>query len=66
MFVPVQRMVFPLGSPQALFAVRLAEELTRRRNDYAVTRDGKRFLVSAVQPYRPPLKVKLNWTANLR
>ena len=64
--MPVHRMVFPLGPPQALFEVRLAEDLTRRRNYYAVTRDGKRFLVSAVQPFRPPLKVKLNWTANLR
>jgi hypothetical protein len=54
------------GPPQELFQVPLHVGLMTHRNDYAVSRDGKRFLFS-VPPVSPPvITVRLNWTAALQ
>ena len=57
------------GVPLALFPTALgtgANQLVNQR--YAVTKDGKRFLVSATpqQSRVAPLTVVLNWTATIQ
>ena len=56
------------GTPRALFDVQMPEQTPPYPTDYAVTMDGKRFLVNTVvdQPARPALTVILNWTAELK
>jgi eukaryotic-like serine/threonine-protein kinase len=46
-----------------LFHIMLNSKLTDHRNDYAVSRDGKRFLISTPSPNPPPIIVRANWTA---
>jgi Tol biopolymer transport system component len=55
---------FQAGVPQALFASHAAGAVQGRRQ-YAVTKDGKRFLVLALQPAAgsAPLTVVVNWLA---
>jgi DNA-binding winged helix-turn-helix (wHTH) protein len=53
------------GSPRELFQISLQVSLKNHRNDYAVSRDGSRFLVSVPPQNPPPITVRLNWTAAL-
>ena len=57
---------FKAGVPQALFAFRLGAPTFNQV--YAVTKDGKRFLVNArpQQSSAAPLTVVLNWTAAIQ
>ena len=57
---------FDIGAPQALFPTGAPRFNTSRV--YAVTKDGKRFLVSArpQQASGTPLTVVLNWTAAIQ
>jgi serine/threonine protein kinase len=57
---------FEMGAPVALFQTRVSNYSLPNR--YAVSRDGKRFLVnSAVEDTNPtPITVILNWTATLK
>lgn len=67
MAVPVatDQSAFSAGAPAALFDVEVPEPVAPYSTDYAVTGDGRRFLVNTVvdQPTRPALTVILNWTA---
>jgi len=69
MAVPVisDQSAFTAGAPAALFDVEVPEPTAPYSTDYAVTADGRRFLVNTVvdQPTRPALTVILNWTAPL-
>jgi hypothetical protein len=54
---------FEAGVPQALFPSRSPNTVLGRRS-YAVTRDGKRFLIPALQDATSsPLTVVVNWPA---
>jgi Tol biopolymer transport system component/DNA-binding winged helix-turn-helix (wHTH) protein len=55
----------PFGIPNELFQIPLYETLDNRRNNYAVSRDGTRFLFNVPPPHPPPITVRLNWTAAL-
>lgn len=57
-----------LGTPHALFATGLGGSLIDPRNQYAVTRDGQRFLVnlSAEDENAAPITVLMNWGAPRR
>jgi hypothetical protein len=58
---------FVAGVPQALFRTAVAIFGSSRRQ-YAVTKDGKRFLTTA-RPERPSeaaLTVVVNWTATIQ
>jgi len=57
---------FEAGIPKLLFDSHVAS-LGNRRNRYAVTGDGKRFLVSttAGENNAPPIVVMLNWAESL-
>jgi hypothetical protein len=59
---------FVRGAPRALFDVHMPEQTAPYPTDYAVTMDGKRFLVNTVvdQPARPALTVIVNWTSELK
>jgi Tol biopolymer transport system component/DNA-binding winged helix-turn-helix (wHTH) protein len=48
-----------------LFRTNVIEDVLRRRDHYAVSSDGKRFLISTPKPLQPPITVLLNWTAAL-
>jgi serine/threonine protein kinase/Tol biopolymer transport system component len=67
MAVPVvtDQSTFTAGAPAALFDVEVPEPTAPYSTDYAVTGDGRRFLVNTVvdQPTRPALTVILNWMA---
>jgi hypothetical protein len=69
MAVPVvtDQPAFTAGAPAALFDVEVPEPTAPYSTDYAVTGDGKRFLVNTVvdQPTRPAMTVILNWRAPL-
>jgi len=57
---------FQSGSPQALFAsLNLVTSASSGRRQYAVTRDGKRFLVITPDqsPFGSPLNIVVNWLA---
>jgi hypothetical protein len=58
---------FTPGVPQALFPT-AAQIFNNSQGQYAVTKDGKRFLVNAIpqQSGAAPLTVVLNWTATIR
>jgi len=51
--------------PRGLFDTGIVGSLFERRNQYAVTRDGQRFLVnrSAEDKGSPPITVIVNWRA---
>ena len=69
MAVPVSTDgTFQAGTPNALFDVDIPPATEPYPTDYAVTADGRRFLVNTVvdQPTRPALTVILNWTASLK
>ena len=70
MAVPVttDAPTFTTGTPQSLFTVDVPEPSPPYPTDYAVTADGRRFLVNTVadSPTRPALTVILNWTAEVR
>lgn len=54
------------GVPHELFQIPLHVSVTTHRNDYAVSRDGNRFLFS-IPPANPrTITVRLNWTAALQ
>ena len=57
---------FNAGVPQALFPTALRDQAPTR--EYTVTKDGKRFLISATpqQSRAAPLTVVLNWTATIQ
>jgi len=57
---------FRFGIPKQLFETRLTPEL--RRNRYAVTSDGKRFLMNALveEQERASFRVVLNWPGLLK
>ena len=59
---------FETGSPQPLFDTGIRASFVDRRNQYAVTRDGQRFLVnvSAEDENSAPITVVLNWQARLK
>ncbi len=59
---------FQSGTPAALFQTRVVpSNLTGARNNYAVARDGQRFLVNnIVENNASPITVVLNWTAGLK
>ena len=58
---------FQAGAPEALFDVRVSG-LVDVRGHYAVTADGRRFLVNRLAEAggSSPMTVVLNWTAALR
>ena len=60
--------VFETGSPQPLFDTGIRASFVDRRNQYAITRDGQRFLVnvSAEDENSAPITVVLNWQARLK
>jgi Tol biopolymer transport system component len=66
--VTTDRPTFTVGAPHALFDVAIPEPSPPYQTDYAVTADGRRFLVNTVvdQPTRPALTVILNWTSGLK
>jgi serine/threonine protein kinase/Tol biopolymer transport system component len=70
MAVPVMTdaPTFDTSSPTALFDVEVPQPNPPYPNDYAVSADGRRFLVNTVidQPTRQALTVILNWTETLR
>ena len=62
---------FEAGVPQALFPITAPRFNTPRSDSgpvYAVTKDGKRFLVNArpQQSSASPLTVVVNWTAAIQ
>ena len=65
--VPVvtESVSFSAGTPHALFSVEVPEPTAPYPGQYAVTRDGQRFLVNTLveQSTRPALTVVTNWTA---
>jgi Tol biopolymer transport system component len=70
MSVPVvaDGTTFEHGAQTALFEVEMPQPNPPYANDYAVSADGRRFLVNTVidQPRRQALTVILNWTDMLR
>ena len=68
MAVPIDAIgQFAAGVPQALFRTAVPI-FNNSRGQYAVTKDGKRFLTTAT-PQRPsvtPLTVIVNWTATIQ
>lgn len=58
---------FQAGLPQELFEVRVTG-FTDARTHYAITADGKRFLVSSLaeDDGSSPMTVVFNWTAGLK
>ena len=63
---------FEAGTPRALFRTRMADFHSGSRGqfakNYAVTRDGQRFLIASIieDPPPPSVTVLLNWPAALR
>ena len=58
---------FNPGSPQRLFDARVPLTGNPYRYSYAVTADGKRFLVNTrVETVPAPINVIINWPALLR
>jgi eukaryotic-like serine/threonine-protein kinase len=59
---------FDIGQPQALFTAVPVSGLTMNYLQYAVTNDGKRFLVNArpLQANEAPMTVVVNWTATIQ
>ena len=59
---------FDVGAPQTLFPAILPSTMTLDAPQYAVTKDGKRFLVIARpdQPSVAPLTVVINWTGAIQ
>jgi hypothetical protein len=64
--VPVvtESVSFSAGTPHALFSVEVPEPTAPYPGQYAVTRDGQRFLVNTLveQSTRPALTVVTSWT----
>jgi DNA-binding winged helix-turn-helix (wHTH) protein/Tol biopolymer transport system component len=56
-----------IGQPAALFQAPVVADLGTYRSQFAVTRDGRRFLVDAADPasIREPITVLVNWTRAL-
>jgi Tol biopolymer transport system component len=65
--VAAEGPAFTAGAPHKLFEVEVPENLAPYHSDYAVSRDGRRFLVNTItdQPISPKLTVILNWTTEL-
>jgi hypothetical protein len=65
MAVPVQLpssgSTIVAGRPVPLFATHIGGALVPIRTQYAVTRDGQRFLMRTVSEDTPPISVILNW-----
>jgi hypothetical protein len=59
---------FGFGAPRKLFSVPVWMGPPTPRNHYAVTSDGRRFLVDVLleSPKSPPLSVVVDWQALLR
>jgi Tol biopolymer transport system component len=57
-----------VGAPQTLFSAMLPSTMTLAAHQYAVTGDGKRFLVIARpdQPSMEPLTVVIDWPASVQ
>jgi hypothetical protein len=57
-----------VGKPQPLFSVDVAEPVAPYPNDYAVSADGQRFVVTLVAKPQTPqaLTILYNWTSSLR
>ena len=58
---------FETGPPQALFVAIPESSLTLNTHQYAVTKDGRRFLINTrpQQPNDAPLTVVVNWSATI-
>jgi Tol biopolymer transport system component len=67
MAVPIDATGQPAGVPEALFRTTVPI-FNSSRGQYAVTKDGKRFLTTASpeQPSVVPLTVVVNWTATIQ
>jgi hypothetical protein len=54
-----------LGAPRPLFQTSLSQVLSPFIADYAVSKDGQRFLVNSILPGAAPqtITVVLNWSA---
>jgi serine/threonine protein kinase/Tol biopolymer transport system component len=63
--VKIGGSTFETGTPRALFNTGITASFIDRRNHYAVTRNGQRFLVniSAEDENSAPITVVLNWEA---
>jgi Tol biopolymer transport system component len=61
-------LTFETSPPRALFNTGITASFVDRRNQYVVTRDGRRFLVniSAEDENSAPITVVLNWETALR
>jgi hypothetical protein len=57
-----------IGRPERLFQTRMSTvvNIGMMRNQYAVSGDGRRFLISEPSGETPPITVVLNWTAALK
>jgi hypothetical protein len=66
--VTTDQPAFTAGVPRALFDVDLPEAIPPYPSDYAVTTDGRRFLVNTVvdQTVQPMLTVMMNWAQALK
>jgi Tol biopolymer transport system component len=64
----VQAPTFTPGTPQRLFQTQVPEGVSRYRNRYEVSKDGKRFLVFMQTNRSAPTGITtvLNWTAGLQ
>jgi hypothetical protein len=52
------------GIPAPLFSTRIANDpYGRAAQEYAVSPDGKRFLMLVEEPTAPPINIILNWAA---
>jgi hypothetical protein len=59
--------MFSVGAPRPLFEVNVQEPSAPYPGDYAVSADGKHFLINTLieQPKRPALTVVLNWATGI-
>jgi Tol biopolymer transport system component len=66
--VQTEAATFAFGTPRALFETRIRKGEDRPGNQYAVTSDGRRFLVNTVagEGASSPVTLVLNWAADLK
>jgi dipeptidyl aminopeptidase/acylaminoacyl peptidase len=70
MTVPIQSagQTLEAGAPIALFQTRIVRFPVPQKSQYAVTRDGQRFLINTIvsEPTAPPITIIANWTRALK
>ncbi|HXJ44774.1 MAG TPA: protein kinase, partial [Bryobacteraceae bacterium] len=66
--VSTEAATFSSATPRALFETRISKGEDHPGDQYAVTSDGRRFLVNSVaqEGAHTPITVVLNWTADLK